>query len=148
MLGVYEFELVNDGELIAVLPFDFEGATQGADYAEAVEMAADWLKTELEHRVMMGEVLPEPTLGNEPRHGGRVLLVAVEVNLDNVETVSAKDAADLLGVGRPRVSQMIKEGQLIGFKKGRDMHVTLDSIKARIAEKPKAGRPKKETACK
>ena len=147
MLGMCEFELVRDEAdgWVVVYPFGLDGATQGRDYAEAAEMAADWLKTTLEYRMIYGEPLPKPTLGNEPQRGGRVLLVAVEVNLDSIDTVSAKDAAELLSVGKSRVSQMIKDGHLVGFKKGRDMHVTLDSIKARIAEKPKAGRPKRKT---
>lgn len=147
MLCVYEFELVmEEGGVVSVLPFDFAGATMGVGYAEAAEMAADWLKTEIEHRLMNGEAIPEATLGNEPREGGRVLLVAVEAGLEGVNAVSAKDAAALLGVTQARVSQMVKEGLLMGYRKDRGVMVTMDSIKARIAEKPKAGRPRKSRA--
>lgn len=70
MLHVYEFEVFEDEGAMVVLPFDMDGGTQGADFAEAYEMAADWLKTEMEHRAMRGLPFPEATFGNEPREGG------------------------------------------------------------------------------
>lgn len=145
MLYVYEFELFKeeDGWILA-FPFDFNGGTQGADVAEATEMAADWLKLEIEHRLMNGEDIPEATLGHEPlREGGRILLVAIEASLDTVPAVTASEAAELLGVSRARVSQMLKAGLLKGFRKGRDSFITRYSVDARLREKPKAGRPKK-----
>ena len=144
MLHVYEFELFEDEGLILAFPFDFDGGTQGSTIAEATEMAADWLKLEIEHRLMNGEVVPEATLGHEPmREGGRILLVAVEASLDTVPAVTASEAAELLGVSRARVSQMLKTGQLKGFRRGRDSFITRYSVDARLREKPKAGRPKK-----
>lgn len=106
-------------------------------------MAADWLKGELEHRLMTGIPFPEATFGNKPCHGGRVAIVAVDADLDSVETVAASDAADMLGVSRARVSQMLSSGLLEGYRKGRGTFVTLESVKARLAERPKAGRPRK-----
>lgn len=146
MLAVYEFELFEDGGLVLALPFDFEGGTQGRDLKDASEMAADWLKGEIEHRMMTGEPIPEPTFGNDPQHGGRIAIVAVDADLDSMETVAASDAADMLGVTRGRISQMIASGQLEGYRKGRATFVTLESVKARIAESPKAGRPTKRAA--
>lgn len=143
MLAVYEFELFEDEGLVLAFPFDMEGGTQGRDVREASEMAADWLKGEVEHRMMTGEPLPEATFGNEPRQGGRVAIVAVDADLDSVETVAASDAAEMLGVSRARVSQMLSSGLLEGYRKGRATFVTLDSVKARLAERPKAGRPRK-----
>ena len=92
---------------------------------------------------MRDETAPKPTLGHEPEQGGRVLVVSVEVSLDVVSTVSAKEAAEMLGIGKARVSTMVKDGILAGYKDGRDMRVTVDSINARKAAKPKAGRPRK-----
>ena len=50
----------------------------------------------------------------------------------------------MLGVSRGRVSQMLAAGQLEGFRRGRAMFVTRESVKARLAEAPKAGRPHRE----
>lgn len=146
MLAVYEFELFENEGFVLAFPFDMEGGTQGRDVKEASEMAADWLKGELEHRLMAGEPLPEATFGNEPQYGGRIAIVAVDANLDSVETVAASDAAEMLGVSRSRVSQMLANGLLEGYRKGRGTLVTLESVKARLAENPKAGRPRKVSA--
>ena len=67
----------------------------------------------------------------------------MEASLDTVPAVTASEAAELLGVSRARVSQMLKAGLLMGFRKGRDSFITRYSVDARLREKPKAGRPKK-----
>lgn len=146
MLAVYEFELFEENGCVLAFPFDFDGGTQGENVKEASEMAADWLKGEVEHRLMVGQPLPEATFGHEPQHGGRVAIVAVDANLDSVEAIAASDAADMLGVSRGRVSQMLASGQLEGYRKGRATLVTLESVKARLVETPKPGRPRKMAA--
>lgn len=142
MLRVYEFELFEDDGLIMAFPFDFDGGTQGENVAEASEMAADWLKTEVECRLMDGEEMPEATLGHEPERGGRILLVAVDAGLETIDAVPAHEAADMLGVSRARVSQLLKSGMLSGYRKGRDTFVTVASVNARLSESPRPGRPK------
>lgn len=147
MLGVYEFELFEDDGFICAFPFDMEGGTEGRDWRDAAEMAADWLKAELEHLLMQGSELPEATFGHLPEHeGGRVAIVAVEADLSKIRAVSASQAAEMLGVSRPRVSQMVQTGLLEGWREGRSAFVTVDSIEARLAEMPKAGRPRRELA--
>lgn len=144
MMAVYEFELFEDDGFVLAFPFDMEGGTQGATWKEAAEMAADWLKGELEHFLMVGEPLPKATFGHEPVHeGGRVAIVAVEASLASIDTVRATEAARRLGVSNSRVSHMLKSGLLEGFREGRDTFVTAASIEARLAEHPKAGRPRK-----
>ncbi|MCL2807010.1 MAG: helix-turn-helix domain-containing protein [Coriobacteriia bacterium] len=146
MLYVYEFEVFeSEGSLLA-FPFDFGGGTQGDTEKEIAEMAADWLRVDIEHRLIHGIALPEATFGNKPKHGGRILLVAIEVSLDTIDAVAAHEAADMLGVSRGRITQMVSSGVLEGFRKGRDAYVTVDSIEARLADTPTAGRPRKELA--
>lgn len=143
MLHVYEFEIFEDGGLFVALPFDFDGGTQGNTFADACEMAADWLQVECEHRAMHEETFPKQTFGNEPKNGGKVVIVAVNADKDTVRKVKASRAAELLGVTKGRVSQMVKANQLEAFKDGGTVWVTLDSIETRLAERPKAGRPAK-----
>lgn len=91
---------------------------------------------------MAGQVPPEATFGHEPAHdGGRVAIVAVEADLSKVRTVSGARAAEMLCVSRPRVTQMVKGGLLEGWREGRDLHVTVESVEERLAEAPRAGRP-------
>lgn len=146
MLHVYEFELFKDGDMYLAFPYDMAGGTQGETIEEVCRMAADWLQTEMEYRDMDGEDFPEATFGNKPKHGGQTLIVAVNAGKDTVEKVSASDAARMLGVTPGRVTQMIAAGYLHAFKEGYKTWVTVDSVNARLAEKPKAGRPRKVSA--
>lgn len=143
MLLLCEFELFKEDDMYVAIPFGFPGVTQGYDLQEASEMAYDLLKEAGEHMLVCGEEVPKPPLGNEPQRGGRILLVGADISMDNVEQVSASEAARMLGVSRPRVSHMLKTKKLIGWRDGRDTYVTLDSVRARLADRPKAGRPKK-----
>ena len=148
MLRVYEFELFESEGWILACPYDMEGGTSGKDFKEACEMAADWLQMDMEHRAMHGIPFPDSTFGNEPRHGGRNVIVAVNASKDTVPKVLPSEAARMLGVTRGRVTQMMDAGQLEWFEDAGRRWVTLHSVEARLAEGPKAGRPKKEAASK
>lgn len=144
--GVYEFEIARMEGVYAVIPYDFAGATQGVDYAEACEMGADWLKVTIEDYEIHGRELPVATFGNVPRHGGSNVVFAVMAGRETVEKVNATQAAQMLGVTPSRVSHMLASNLLEGWRDGRNTFVTVDSINARLAEHPKAGRPKFEAA--
>lgn len=146
MLHVYEFDVFEDEDVLLALPFDMEGGTQGADFREACEMAADWLKTEMEHRVMRGLPFPEATFGNESRHGGRTVIVAVDASKKTVPRMTAAAAARELGVTPGRVSQMVKAGLLESFELDGRTWLTRGSVEARKEEAPKPGRPRKAAA--
>lgn len=146
MFYMQEFELMNDEGYILALPFDLEGGTQGASVAEVMEMAGEWLRDEVLSHLESERELPATTFGNEPTHGGRVVLVGVYASLSDVPSMSAAEAADALGVSRPRVSKMIETGQLRGWKDGRNTRVSIESVEARRAGEHGAGRPKKVVA--
>lgn len=71
MFYIEEFEIYESEGLFVAVPFDYEGGTQGESLRDASEMAWDWMRVELEYRMMHNEDIPEPTVGNEPKHGGR-----------------------------------------------------------------------------
>ena len=144
--GVYEFEIAQVEGIYAVVPYDFDGATQGIDYAEACEMGADWLKTTIEDYEIHGRALPPATFGNVPRYGGTNVVFAVMAGRETVDKVSATQAARMLGITPSRVSHMLASNLLEGWRDGRNTFVTVDSINARLAERPKAGRPKLDLA--
>jgi len=79
MQYTYEFELFRDDGWIVACPFDMEGATQERDIKEAAEMAAEWLRMDIEHRLMHGIKVPTATFGNVPKEGGTIMVVSVEV---------------------------------------------------------------------
>ncbi|WP_172135431.1 DNA-binding protein [Adlercreutzia sp. ZJ473] len=144
MLHVYEFEVFEGERLLIAAPYDMEGGTQGADFKEVCEMAADWLQIEMEHRAMHGLPFPEATFDNEPRHGGRNIVVAVNAGKETVMRVTAAEAARRLRVTRGRVSQMITAGLLETFELDGRTWVTEHSVEARLADQPRPGRPRKE----
>jgi len=144
MLYIYEFEVFEDEGVFLAFPYDFEGGTQGKDFGDACESAADWLHSEAEARLINGVDFPEATFGNEPQNGGRTVIVAVDASKESIRKTSAAKAAKMLGVTPGRVSQMIAAGKLEAFKDDDGVHtwVTLNSIEARLAENPGPGRPK------
>ena len=143
MVHVYEFEVVMGEKCLMAFPYDMEGATQGKDMAELAEMAVDWLRLDIEMRDMHDEGFPTPTFGNKPRYGGTNMLVAVDAGKHTMPKVNSARAAELLGVTPARVSQMMKAALLDGYREGGTLWVTMYSIEARLKERPKAGRPKK-----
>ena len=145
MLRIYEFEVFEDDGCFLAFPFDMDGGTQGETFAEACEMAADWLQTECEHRAMHDEPFPKATFGNAPKNGGTVVVIAVKASKDTVRRLSPSEAARMLGVTPGRVTQMVAANKLEAFELNGRKWITLDSVEARLHEAPKAGRPKKHT---
>lgn len=144
--GVYEFEVFQEEGHFVAVPYDMEGATQGEDFEDLCLMVADWLKKHIEDWEIAGKEPPAPTFGNEPRHGGTNMVFGISAGIETIEKVTASEAARMLGVTQGRVSQMIKDARLYGWKEGRNAYVSLDSVRARLAEKPRAGRPLKVAA--
>lgn len=146
MLYLREFEITepDDNGLCAVLPFGLPGATQGEGFDDAMEMAADWLYHTVQDTLIRGEEVAEPHFGNDPENGGKVVTVAVDVDLSRADAVTAADAARILGVSTARVAQMCEKGLLASWKDGSRRMILRDSVNARLAEAPKAGRPRKK----
>ena len=143
MAHVYEFEVFKGEDFLLALPFDFEGGTQGVDMRDVAEMAIDWLKLEIEYRAMHFDPLPEPTFGNEPRHGGTVMLVAVDAGLHTVPRMTAAEAARALGVSPSRISHMIRDGKLESFKYGHNTWVSRYHVEAILRDPRHPGRPQR-----
>ena len=120
--------------------------TEGDDYAEAVEMAADAMKTYVALLLLNGTNPPKVEHYDCPEG---CILVAVSFETDEGyivegEVVSAAEASRRLGVTPGRVTHMLDAGVLDGYRKGRRTYITVASIKARLADKPGAGRPRRE----
>ena len=148
MMYIREFEFVPDeadGGYVA-LPFGMGGGTQGGTLDEAVAMAVDWLRTMALDSLIHGYELPGGGAGHKPENGGTVIAVAVPVELSDAPSVTAAEAAKMLGVSTARVAQMCSSGQLASWKVGSTRLVALESVELRLREAPKAGRPRREAA--
>lgn len=143
MFYVMEFEFYeSDGYTIAVPCNDFGEGTFGCNFDDAVENAADWLKETVIDVLLERESLPEMHFGYESKHGGRIIAIAVVVELSDIPAMTASDAARELGVSPARIDQLIKAGLLDSWKDGSKRMVSRDSVNARKEYAPKAGRPK------
>lgn len=114
MVYVCEFEFWRspEGNVIAEpLSVDCEG-TFGEDLPDAVASAADWLSMFVDDYLMEGAEPPEASLGNEPRHGGRVIAVAVSRELGDIPAMTTAEAARELGVSCDGIARMRASGLL------------------------------------
>lgn len=143
MIYIREFEFYNSDGCMLAVPCDMDGGTFGATLEEAAESAADWLFETITDHLIANEVVPGGKLGHEPVHNGKVIAIAVNASLGNVDAMTAADAARMLGVSTARVAQMCASGKLASWKDGSKRMVARRSVEARLAEAPAPGRPKK-----
>lgn len=147
MVYVWEFEFFDSNGYVDAFPFPpFEGGTFGDDMVDAVESAVDWLGGVVEDHLMNGTELPEMKFGHASEHGGIVIAVAVERTLENIPSVTASEAARMLGVSTARIAQLVKSGLLDSWKVGGSRMVSVASVNARLEYDPKPGRPKEKAS--
>ena len=145
MIYIREFEFYESDGCMLACPCDMEGGTFGDSLEDAVQSAADWLRETITDSLVRDEAASGGKLGHAPRFGGRVIAVAVDCDLSRVDAVTAADAARMLGVSTARIAQMCESGRLTSWKQGTRRMVMRSSVEARMAEAPKAGRPRKAT---
>lgn len=144
MIYVLEFEFIKEENSVIALPFwELGGATSGCNLTEAVEFAADFLMAYVDDALMNNRALPEESFGHLPENDGRVIAVAVSRELCDIASMTAAEAARELGVSRARVSQLIAADLLDSWEIGGRRLVSRNSVEARKADKPLAGRPRK-----
>jgi excisionase family DNA binding protein len=145
---IYEVSLTPDvdGGYIVTVP-DLPGCiTEGDTIRESVDMAADALMTYIASYIQDGKEIPTPKFNHKAPKGGRVIAVSFETDANYImDAVSPTEAAELLGVSRGRVSQMIKAGQLNANRVGTVTLVDASSVRERLNASPKSGRPRLET---
>ena len=137
MIYIREFEFYSSNGYVLAVPCDMGGGTFGATLEEAAESAADWLFETITDHLIANEAIPGGKLG------GKVIAIAVNASLGNVDAMTAADAARMLGVSTARVAQMCASGKLASWKDGSKRMVARRSVEARLAEAPAPGRPKK-----
>lgn len=126
---------------------DFDLVTQGDDEYDAVFMAQDLLQVWIIDCLRRGVRLPKPCMDHQVPEGGRSIGIAVECDAGTpeVETMTAQEAADVLGVTKARVYAMIRDGVLESRKVGNMQMVSAKSVKRRFDEPRRAGRPRKQS---
>ena len=144
MMYVCEFEFYESEGCVLAVPFGLEGGTFGDSLDDAIESAADWLRETGLVKLQNEETLESTGFGHVPAHGGKVIAIAVDCDLSTIPSMSASDAARVLGVSTARVAQMCKAGSLESWKIGARRMVSTASVRERQKEQPKAGRPSRK----
>lgn len=141
MTHVYEGSMERIGEDWFITFPCFEGAYGGGQTVQkACDNAAEALRMCIASAIDEGQPLPHPAFTDNPQ-----TVFAVEVDdryIQATSTVSATEAAEMLGVSKGRVSVLVKEGKLDTVLIDGRARVTIASINDRIANPPAAHRPK------
>ena len=124
--------------------------TFGNDLADAAFMAQDLLASHISSELEDGNNVAEVGhFSNECPEGSIIMGITTyaEPNDVLVESITVQEAAEILGVARTRIYAMMKDGRLSSRKVGGARMVNsrdvMDTFNARLADAPKAGRPKK-----
>ncbi|MBS5450439.1 MAG: hypothetical protein KHY83_06715 [Coriobacteriia bacterium] len=100
----------SEGRWSATFPQYNHMATSGDTLEEAMRLAQDCLRLEALTRLDDGE-----SGAVEAQHVGEVRVLSVEVNEEELaesKCLSRAEAADLIGVSRQRVGQLVRDGRL------------------------------------
>ena len=145
MKYVYEAIIEAEGERFEARFPDLDIITQGDDLQDAIFMAQDLLENHIVVALQQGEVLPNPTFGNEGCETAYRAAIAIDCDTFTPEddTMTVQEAAEMLGVSPTRVRAMIRDGILRSRKVGMVHMVDAESVKQRFNSPRKAGRPKR-----
>ena len=120
--------------------------TFGDDLADAAFMAQDLLATAISAELKEGNEVPQVgKFGHRCPKGGTLMGIATYAEAADLldETMTAQEAADLLGVTRARIYAMVKEGLIRSMKSGSARLVSAQDVMDRFNNPREAGRPKK-----
>ena len=123
--------------------------TFGDDLADAAFMAQDLLATVVSSALKEGkDVSQVGKFGYECPKGGTLMGIATYATATDMldDTMTAQEAADLLGVTRARIYAMVKDGLIRSMKSGSARLVSAEDVMERFNNPRDPGRPKKEEA--
>ena len=128
-----------EGDWLVTFP-QFEGTFGGGKtLRKACASAAEALRLRIAGMVDEGEPLPRARFSEPPQ-----CVFTVEVGegyIQATKTVSQTEAAEMLGVGKSRVSQLVKAGQLDTVNVEGRSRITIASVNARLSNPPAPHRP-------
>lgn len=135
-----------DGGYWAEVPDLPECFGQGDNFMAAVESISDGVETHLAALESDGADIPPPA-GTVTAADGTVVYVYADPDTFQIElmeeSVSAAEAARMLGVSASRVSQLIASSWFIAVRTAKGMRVAMRSIEALNASPRSDSRPKK-----
>jgi len=140
----YAARIYREGEFyIAEFP-QLHVVTHGADFNEALDMAADALETYFFDYLNDRSSPPESNLDIEREKGDVLAIISVQVTPLSGYDMSTAEAATALKVNKQRVAQLRDAGRIRAKKHGRDyLHNTAD-VRTLASAPRRAGRPRKK----
>ena len=124
-------------------------ATQGDSLGDAAAMAQDLLTTYIAGLLDQGKtVAPVGTFTTEHPAGSILMgiMTLIDPEAQGEDTMTAQEAADLLGISRSRVYAMVRDGVLRARKVGNLQMIFAADVIERYNNPRPAGRPKRERA--
>jgi excisionase family DNA binding protein len=149
MRFIYEIVISPDDNMYSMEVPDLPGCfTWGDSIGEVLEKAPDALETHVGACLADGETVPPAVFGHKANDDQTLAVVSFEVTAASVGAphIAARYAAERLGVSKGRVSQLLGEGRLEGYRNGREVMVSETSIERFAASRRSVGRPRKELA--
>lgn len=147
MIYVYEALVYpsESGDTYEVYFPDWDAYTFGDDYKDAVYMANDLLKLMIYGSIEDGFSMPEARYDHEVPKGARLVGIVVDDrDLEpEPECMDVAHAAEILGVTVGRVHAMLKSGILTGHKEGNLWMIDVQSVKDRVNNPRRGGRPRR-----
>lgn len=144
MKFIYEALVIieTNGSYYATIPDLPACSVRAGSYEEAVFLLSDYAEEALSRMLCNSIEPPAPTYGRISYDGYSIATMVLHASDEaNYRVISASQAADMLGVSRARVSQMLKKGTLHGYKTGRDSWVYLASVENRLRYFPNRRAP-------
>ncbi|WP_321970968.1 hypothetical protein [Paratractidigestivibacter sp.] len=110
---------------------------RGSSKIDAIHAAHLLLAEFVDNALMRKEHLPDTVFVSSPCHGGEIIVLSVERDLDGIRAISAARAAEWLGVSRTRIGQLCDKGSLESWKEGARRMVSIRSVLARAEKQGK-----------
>jgi predicted RNase H-like HicB family nuclease len=146
MRYLYEAFIVKDEDGYTLDAPDLPGCfTWGDTIEDVARKAPDAIETHLGAYLAKGDEVPAASFGHVVPDDGIIVMVSVEASAASVGApcLMASTVAERLSVTPARVSHLLRDGLLEGYRAGRETMVTVASLERYEATPRKAGRPRK-----
>jgi excisionase family DNA binding protein len=146
MRYIYEITISKDGDYYSMDVPDLSGCfTWGDTIEDVLRKAPDALETHIGAYLADGDDIPPATFGHKTDVDQVLAVISFDASAASVGAphVASRYAAERLGISKGRVSQLLKDGRLEGYRDGRETMISEASIKRFAANRRGPGKPRK-----
>jgi excisionase family DNA binding protein len=146
MRFAYEVIISPDDGAYSMEAPDLAGChTWGNSVEEVLRKAPDALETHVGSYLADSTEVPTATFGHRAGEGEVLAVISFEATAASVGAphIAARHAAERLNVSKGRISQLLADGRLEGYRDGREVMVSIASIDRFESNRRGSGRPRK-----